>query len=355
MARFSDLAILSAAAVALTVAAPVRAQGELAVEAGKPWTHAHSGITVPATLGGNALTQARTYAAHELDLSLSFEPDGARDFLSFYIFRNTNGGVPVWMAQAQWSVENRGIFQGAKLVIAPEAFAPPEQATASGLKAVYATPDATTYKSTGIALLPFGDWYVKLRATSRDKSPAELAQAMDGWLKEIGWPKNPVSMAAALPVVPCSEKLTFDGTSRDAPVDAMKDALAAALASAAAGDRKTEPAQVQWCRDSGLDGNKAAYRPDSAKDAYLLAIGDNGNGIWVAPSIGGLMEGGKDKVARFGVTLHMAAQDINFASQDRLPSPQRAMEIANVGRYASTVTTWGKKRDIQLNSDTKGK
>ncbi len=351
MARVSVLGIFSA--LALATAAPAWAQGELAVEAGKPWTHAHSGITVPATLGGNARTAARSYAPHELDLSLSFEPDEARDFLSFYIYRNTNGGVPIWMAQAQWSVENRGIFQGAKLVVAPEAFTPPGQTAASGLKAAYAITGDHGYKSTAIALLPFGDWYVKLRATSRDKSPAELAQAMDGWLSEIGWPKDAGSAPAALPVVPCSEALAFKGTSKDAGGDMMQDALAGALVSAAAGNRKTPAAQVQWCRDSRLDGNKAAYRPDAAKDAYLLAVGDNGNGVWVAPSIGALMAGNNKE--RFGVTLQMAAEDIIFASQDRLPAPARAMEIVNAGRVASTVTTWGDKRNIQLNSGAKPK
>lgn len=351
MARFSVWLIFSALALA---ASPVWAQGELAVTAGKPWTHAHSGITVPAKLGGNPLTRARTFAPQELDVSLSFEPDTARDFLSFYIFRNTNGGVPVWMAQAQWSIENRGAFAGAKLAAPPEPFTPPGQAVASGLRAVYATPDATGYKSTGVALLPLGDWYVKLRATSRDKSPAELAQAMDGWLKEIGWPKNAPAASAALPLIPCAEPLVFKGTAKDAKGDMMKGALAGALVSAAAGERKGAPEQIQWCRDSALDGNKAAYRPDAANNAYLLAVGDNGNGVWVAPSIAGAVDS-DGKTASYGVTLKMAAEDLIFVAQDRLPSPARTMEIVNAGEVTSSVTTWGKKRDIRINSGTKEK
>ncbi|MBA3940338.1 MAG: hypothetical protein C0520_03910 [Sphingopyxis sp.] len=353
MARFSVSGIVPA--LALAIATPAWAQGELAVEAGQPWTHAHSGITVPATLGGNVLTAARTYAPHELDLGMSFEPDDARDFLSFYIFRNTNGGVPVWMAQAQWSVENRGIFQGAGLTIAPEAFTPPGQNGASGLKTVYATTADHGYTSTGIALLPVGDWYVKLRATSRDRSPAELARAMDGWLAEIGWPKDASEAPAALPVIACANTLSFKGTSKDASGDGIQDALAAAVASAAAGEGKRQPAQVRWCRDSGLDGNKAVYRADGASNAYLLAAGDNGIGVWIGPSAGGLLAGAKGKGERFGVTLHMAAQDLHFASQDRLPSPQRVMEIVDTGRVNATVATWGDKRQIQINSDAKAK
>ncbi|WP_144036726.1 hypothetical protein [Sphingopyxis witflariensis] len=354
MARYSDFGLYSVALLALSFAAPASAQGELVVETGKPWTHRHSGITVPATLGGNTLTQARTYAPQELDLSLSFEPDDARDFLSFYIFRNTNGGVPVWMAQAQWSIENRGIFQGATLAVAPQAFTPPGQTNAVGLKTVYATPDASSYKSTGIALLPFGEWYVKLRVTSRDKSPAELAQAMEGWLKEIRWPENPVSIPAALPVTPCQKTLAFGKSSKDAPVD-MTNSLATAMISAVAGEGKRKQEQVQWCRDSGLDGSKTVYRPDAAQDSYLLAIGDNGNGVWVAPSVGNVLNPGQGGGPRFDVTLHMAAVDIHFVSQNRLPSPQRAMEIVDAGRAASTVTTWGEKRTIEINDGAKGK
>ena len=44
----------------------------------------------------------------------------------------------------------------------------------------------------GLALLPFGDWYVKIRITSPTKSPQQLSALIDGVLNEIRWPTGAV-------------------------------------------------------------------------------------------------------------------------------------------------------------------
>ncbi|WP_260581994.1 hypothetical protein [Sphingopyxis sp. PET50] len=351
--------LLVAAAVALTPAAPAAAQRDLTIAPGTAWTHAHSGITVPPTLGGNALVRAKAYAEDELDVGLSFEPEGAEDFISFYIFRNTNGAAPVWFAQAQWAIENRDIYGAAKLAAAPRAFAAPGQTTQSGLRAVYEPQTESHYRSTGLALVPVGGWYVKLRISSLRRTPAELDALMDSVIGEIRWPQHAAPAGAARPVIPCTAPLTFDKKSRDVTSGGMEEILAAAMVSAAAGDDsvKKDPVSttpVQWCRDRQMNNNIATYRADEAADAYLLTFGDNGNGVTVGLSsvntIMAELEGKKGK-PRYSVTLHTAAEDANFVSQDRLPSPERAAEIVNANRRTSTVATWGKERAVQINSN----
>ena len=61
----------------------------------------------------------------------------------------------------------------------------------------------------------------------------------------------------------------------------------------------------------------------------------------------------KDKPAelRFAITALTATQNIGFAAQDRLPSPQRVMEIVATNRRVTAVPTWGKNKKISINSD----
>lgn len=350
------------AAALMLIASPVAAQEPLKVKPGKVWKHQHSGISVPATLAGNVRTSATSFAADDLDVGLQFDTPGSAEAVSVYIYRNTNGAVPVWFAQAQWAIENRAIYGDPIIVGAPLAFTPPGQTTASGLSAIYAANGRSQYKSTGVMLLPIGNWYVKIRASSQTRSPADLARWMDAALAEIEWPRNIAPAEAASPAVTCAKPLQFQGKSADASgSDLTAEALGVALMSAAAGDDsiKKEPPKTpigQWCRDRQLEGNIAVYRPGGSETSYLLAYGDNGNGIWVGPSP---MKLAMDEIAskngtkaslRYNVTLHTATQDINFLLQDRLPSPERVVEILNANNRASTVGTWGKNRQVQINS-----
>ena len=343
--------ILAASALAFTPVAA--AQQDLAIRAGEAWTHGHSGITVPPTLGGNALTKAKAYASEELDVSLAFEASDAGEMLTFYVFRNTNGGVPVWFAQAQWGIEHRGIYGNPALAIGPQAFAPPGQASASGLKAVYEARGDAGYRSTGIVLLPVGEWYVKLRASSKSRSAPELEAWMDTALTEIGWPQEIATATAATPVTDCARPLNYAKKTKNAPVSLGSLLVNSTLLSARAqkdesGKAKT-PKPVQWCRDTALGDNRAAYRANGAKDAYLLAVGDNGVGIGIGPDAGAalLMQGSRT----YSITLHAADQDVVFAAQDRLPSPQRVLDVVGTGRRSAAVSTWGEEKKIELNSD----
>jgi hypothetical protein len=165
---------------------PVAAQQPLPLKDGKAWKHKHSGIVVPATLGGAARERGIAYAADDLDVSLSYVMGDAVESLSFYVFRKTNGAVPVWFAQAQWGIEHRDTRGRPAITIAAQAFTPPNQSTAAGLKAVY-EPESGAYRSTDVAMLEVGDWYVKLRASSQTRSPADLSQWMDAALAQIQW------------------------------------------------------------------------------------------------------------------------------------------------------------------------
>jgi hypothetical protein len=301
------------------------------------------------------------YAADDLDVGLSYTVGDAVESLTFYIFRKTNGAVPVWFAQAQWGIENRDTFGHPAIAAAAHAFVPPGQSTPSGLKAIY-EPKGGPYRSTGVAMLQVGDWYVKIRASSQTRSPADLSQWMDAALAEVDWPRKMAPAPEAVPVIDCPTPLAFPVAAKDAPKNGGADLMSGLLNMATAqGKAKTTPesaaalAAVRWCRDPDIGGNAAVYRQNADKENYLLAVGDNGNGIWVGPDPGAeliaMTEKDKPAELRFAITAVTATQNISFVAQDRLPSPQRVIEVVHANRRVTTVPTWGKSRSISVNSD----
>jgi len=305
-------------------AAPVAAQQPLAVAEGKPWTHAHSGIIVPAALDELPRVRATSFAAPELDISQNFASDDGRESLTVYIFRNTNGAVPVWFAQAQRAISLRTDLADPPIGVAPVAFTPPGQSTASGIKAVFAPVGVEGIRSTGVALFAVGDWYVKLRANSATLTPADLSGWMEGVLAELTLPRG--TAPAVRPIADCAPKLVFGPAATDSTLPDA--ALTAGVRTAAA-----RMVGTRWCLDQVVRGNQAVYRPDGARDRYLLATGDNGKAFAVEPQ-------GAAGVTYYSANLVGARQTFTIVAQDRMPSPQHVLDLAAADRSVRAIETW---------------
>ncbi len=314
-------AIFTAAALA---AAPLAAQEPLTVAEGKPWTHAHSGIAIPAALDELPRVRATSFVAPELDISQNFASDDGREALTVYIFRNTNGAVPVWFAQAQRAISLRTDLADPTLAVPPVAFTPPGQSAASGIKAVFAPKDVEGIRSTGVALFAVGDWYVKLRATSATLTPADMSDWMEGVLGELTLPRG--TAPAVRPIADCAPKLAFGPDAADSTLP--DTALAAGVKTAAA-----RMVGTRWCLDRVVRGNLAVYRPDGAADRYLLATGDNGKAFAVEPQ-------GAAGAAYYSVNLIGANKSFTLVAQAHMPTPQRVLDLAAAERAVAAIETW---------------
>ncbi|KTE33490.1 MULTISPECIES: hypothetical protein [unclassified Sphingopyxis] len=304
--------------------APAAAQDRLPVKPGKPWTHAHSGITIPAALDELPRVRATSFAAPELEISQNFASEDGRQSLTLSIFRDTNGAVPLWFAQAQRAIILRADLKNPVLAVPPRAFTPPGQGAASGLKAVYAPTEVEGIKSTGVALFEVGDWYVKLRANSATLTPQDMADWMEGVIAELTLP--PGSAAAAVPVADCKPKLAK-------AAEAGNSTLTVAALTAGV---KSPAARIEaklWCLERVVRGNFAVYRPDGARDRYLLASGDNGKAFLVQPQ-------GSGRARYHSVNFLTAHQATIMPAQSRLPSPQRVLDMAEAKRMVTAIPTW---------------
>ena len=350
-----NLAASCAFAVAFA-ASSVNAQEQLTLAVEEAYVHPHSNIEVPTSLAGYQRNEVHQYVDDGLDVGINFRSADESQLLTLYIFRHTNGSVPVWFAQAQSVIEGGEKFDKPTAAIGPVSFTPPGASQASGLVGVFQPGSASNYKSTGVALWSVGEWYVKLRASSATQTPAELYRTMTDAMAQLAVPQSDTQAVAA--VVDCSDKLSFGKASRDARGDAA-DAVIGSLIGSILGDlaeEKQEEAGTDvpavYCRDVTLDPSQAVYRPDASKERYLLAIGDNGNGIAVGPElrIDGISPGSAKK-PRYLVVLHTAKQRVNFISQDRLPSPKRVIELLQTNHVMSSQATWGDERPLEVRSD----
>lgn len=311
------------AALAAGPLAAASAQQPLPVEAGTAWTHAHSGITIPATLSELVRMRAMSFAAPELDISQSFGSSDGKQQLTVYIFRNTNGSVPLWFAQAQRAIGLREDLKNPALTIPPVAFTPPGQAAGSGLKAVFTTVGVEGIRSTGVAMFAVGDWYVKLRASSATLSAGDLSDWMETALAEIKLPQG-APAAAAEPITDCDPPLIF-------PADAADSTLPASALMAGVQAPAARMAPARWRLDSVFAGNRSVYRPAGTRDGYLLAMGDNGKALAVQSQASGRY---------YSVNLVTAAQTFQLVAQDRLPSPKRVLDLVGGDRGAQATATW---------------
>lgn len=352
-----------APAILLCVPPALQAAEPLDVPAGEDWKHPHSGIVIPARLGGIARSSATAFAANFLDIGHQYDSADGDEALSVYVFRKTNGSVPVWFEQARWGIENRDIYGHPVLLSQPAAIVPPGGVEASALKAVYAAGEDAQFRSTGIILAAYDQWYVKIRASSMTRTPEALSRWMDFSFAQLLIPSTAQSPAVA-PIADCEAPLVFKKKAKDAPKDGAANLLGGLLGQIAgqlaADDKSDGPAAegsgnpVTWCRDSVVGGNQTVYRANNATDRYLLAFGDNGNAVVVEPDrAASLLQKSSGKSEdRFSITLKTADRNISFVAQNRLPSPKRVLNIIKAGLSTVTIPTWGEKKSIEVNSDT---
>ncbi|WP_394730554.1 hypothetical protein [Altererythrobacter sp. GH1-8] len=342
-------------AVAIASAQPALAQRVLEIDPETVWEHPHSGIKVPTELGGLPRGRVTEFTPDYLNLGFSFRVDDQPDEISLYIYRNTNGGVPVWFEQARKGIELREIYAGPELVYEIAPYAWPGQEGWVGLRAFYDTPNSDYASSTGVALFSVNGWYVKVRVTSKTRSAADLSLWVDTALREVMLPELTAPQAAPDPISDCAEKLEFKKKAKDATVDGASSIINALLGSVAAekladDDEAEQSEPVIWCRDGQLSPMQVAYRANASTDSYLMALGDSGIGVSVAPDSGAaLMAGASGGAAKsYSIALITDNQQINFVPQTRLPSFKRVMEIINANRRVSATSTWGEGNKIEL-------
>ncbi|MEP0189113.1 MAG: hypothetical protein ABJP70_04470 [Erythrobacter sp.] len=354
----SWVAIVGVAILAVC-ATPSSAQRPIEIDIGASWEHPHSNITIPAELGGLARGASTEFAPDFLNIGFSFVKNEPYEEVSLYIYRHSSAGIPVWFEQARTAIEIRDLYQGPKLAFGIEQYGWPGADGLQGQRAIYATPDSSISSSTGVALFSVNGWLVKMRASSTTRTPEQLAELMDQAFSELTPPVVSTPQAPVKAVVDCEERLKFK-KAKDAKQESGASVLAALLGGIVADDVNEEDAEttepkpvVAWCRDSTLSPMQVAYRADASLESYLIALGDSGRSVSVAPDLNAMLLAEDPEKAKktYSITVITDDRRINFVPQNRLPSPKRVFEVLQENRVIGSVSTWGDNRSININSD----
>jgi len=168
-----------------STAALAQQQRTIEAPAGTPWRHAATGLVIPPALDGLPRTSIADNSAAELDVTLQFgDPD--KDPLSLYIFRPTLFSVPVWFDRAETQILARETYGRSTPHGEPIAFARPQAGIANALRRTY-LPGAQPFRSTGLVMLPIGEWLVAVRYSSRTVDPETLDGKLMAVIAGLGW------------------------------------------------------------------------------------------------------------------------------------------------------------------------
>lgn len=339
------------AVFALILAPPAfAAPNDLQVPAGKEWKHKATGVKFPAQLAGLDRQKITAMAGPETDVGANYWSADGADNVTVFLYRNVSGGVPVWFDRARSIIQLLPEKYPDPKSLGIRPFTPRGQSTASGLMELFTT--GNQFKSTGVMVLPVNGFYAKIRATSSTRDAASLEQLMLAAVNSMQWSsRNPEN--AAIPIADCPAPLPERPAAKSVELN-QEDRMMAALiggviAQSTALDKK--PATATYCREPGpLQIPYGIYRLVGSDDSYMMALLDAGRAIFVGNSAHAQIMSELKKPARISVSLVEMERTSTFGDFATLPLPEQALEQVQRGTPLSVASTWGKKRELSINS-----
>jgi hypothetical protein len=334
------------AAIALGAGAARADLHPLDVPAKSGWQHAQTGLTLMSHLGGLTRRSIGDFGNEEADLALAYDDgDAAKPgtTASLFLFHPGIASVPIWFDRAQTAIMAGRAFSGLS-ASSPIAFAAKPGGPADGLRVTYGVQNGTV-TSTALAAIPVGQWLLVVRMTSSALDPAALDAKLSALLHDIRWPADQAAGPAAVPIAACTKLRVFK-KAKVLPPDMTQMLFNAVLPDAVAKEDKTP---VTYCRAAeGPNAAWAVYQAEGADDGYVLALGDGGRAIGVAPAL--VLKGRP----AYAVTMFDLTRRLNFPNVSALLPPEQAIDLANGTAPLSATSTLGGKTDITINSNAVG-
>lgn len=339
----------------LVSASPASAQqpAPLAMEAGKEFRHAQTGLIFPATLQALPRMSGTEFEPGGWDIAIQYAPSDMATAISVYVYQAAVQDAGLLIAESRISLEGRqSHYQNLQPLAPLAAFAPPGDAVKSGLRLTYSTDGQ--FKSTAIAIAPLGrDWVVKFRLSSKTLSAAELDTLLTSTITGLNWPKQAEAHAAAAEIAACQTPLPAMKPAKPIKTNMAYGLLGAIMNLAPDEKDEAKPAhRATYCRDTSLNFPLGLYRPDGATDRYLLSLGDSGRAILVDPDASAPMmaEVEKKKAAadQYSVRFIGPGKISNFQPHKGMVPPGQAWEIVSKSAPLSSSGRGDGDKTIQI-------
>lgn len=323
----------------------------LDVAADKAWQHARTGVILRPHLGGLGRASVEDAGSDEVDLFARYNDAATGTIGTIFLFHPGIASVPMWFDRAQAAMLAQKVY-GTAEPASPIPFSVKPEAAQDSLRIVYAM-QGGDMRSIGLAAVPVGDWLLIIRLSSHTLDRSALDARLTAVLNEIGWPANRPAAPVATPIAACPNLLTYKKARLRSP-DMGQALINAMLPQVAAKEAKTDSKPVTYCRDrEAQDAQWAVYRADANSNAYVMALGDGGSSITVAPAL--VLKGAR----AYRVTLYGLDRRTTYPNVTALPPPEQAYDIVAHTRALTSVSTLQDdgKTTININSDAleKGK
>ena len=330
----------------LAAATPALAQTQprvLEVPATKSWKHAATSMILPPVAAGLSRGAIVDRTSGEQDVSAEY---GGEQGLTttVYVFQTPLADPALWTDRALAAIALRPdlALDPATLPTA-RPFKRPGAAAASGLRATLPL-SAAGLTGTAVVVAPVNGWLIKVRMTSARLDSAALDARLTAFVEALRWPNEARPAPAAAAILPCPDSLSFK------KAKTVKDDMADVLMSAIAGTVETEQVEkgeadaIVYCREAGPLKPHGVYRPNRSRDSYVIALGDSGTALRLAPALSLSMLTGGSGGKRVAMTLMERDTTTVLPSFNRLPSPEQAMAVAFSGERRETISvSTGKK------------
>lgn len=353
--------------LALGCALPAVAQptkSTIATPADQPYRFRHSGLVIPASLDGMRRVAIEQIGTAELDVFANYQR--GPEAITVYVFRMASGAAPVWFDRARAILESRrDVYGTITVAVPPTAFTPPGQGVPSGLMGAWSV-RRPPYRGTVLAVVPLGEWLVKVRYSSAMLDGAGIAARLPAVLSAMTWPTSLAAPVPVQPVADCATPLAFAAKAtvqRDPDMlaaNAFAGGLLAAITYAVGKDTsKSEAAAApakpsDWCRDPATGPAGGVYRENASSDSYLLAFSDSGRAALVRPDpVAGKIA--KTNQPAWSVTMVDVGSTFVYPPFSALPRPKQVMAVLRQPAMAH-VPNWGSDTNsVTINAATLGK
>lgn len=328
---------IALSALSVAAATPAAAR-DLPVPADKGWQHAATGLILPARLDGLPRTKLIDQTDSEHDVLAEFAD--ADTVATIYVFHPAIDNVAMWFERAETQIYNRALFGDvAPNTADPIAFAPPRSMVTSALRRVY-TAGKGGFHTTGLAMMPLGDWLVAIRISGRTLSPSTIDAKLSAVIAAMRWPAGVAPSPVPAMIGVCTAPLVFAKAKQQKPQGS--DMLMSLLAGAIAADpnAKARPAEpARWCRDPATTPQYGVYRNLSFDKGYTLALADAGRVMHVSPTLDAQIGKGDGYSVSF---TNVDGTTSSYPGFDHLPAPPQVIAVLGgpaTGRAAGKTIT----------------
>lgn len=353
MRKEAGMTLAAIVAAMALVSAAQAAPNPISVDAAKDWRHDLTGTAFPPRIAAFSRHDIADFGNQQLDVMATYNQPETKTTATLYVYRAGLPDASIWHDRIV-KVMGMGRLGTADVPhLQTTLFTPAGQGANSGIRSVVPLA-GKAYTASGVAVFPHEDWLLVVRMSSETGSAADLDRALAGFVEalHLSPARNPAPEAYG--ITPCPQPFPEQAAARAAR-DMTGGLLAGALMQAL-DDGKGKPAKTaapHYCSDPAAGVDYGSYRDGQDQARYLVAVGDGGNVVQVAPdTMVALMD--PKKSGQYSMMLTTVAKRVSYVPFIAIPSPAQVMTVLQSERPISMTDRpigASKKKTITISPD----